>query len=336
MSNFGYFKNPVRYYKQLPKALRHQIDKISEKLNSNVDVQVYKTQILNSLSRDKYNKFSLNMKSSIALRLAILLKFNYSLFLTPEWWDIGLYCYDDSGNRVFIKEKIAQTARVFVASGLRNNKKPVVVKMYKSTKLDTSYEIDNYVKLKATGCKMPWFSSTYKFWNHPVLVMEKLEPITKEDDEYLIATHVLEQLEYLHTFAIHNGLKPNNIMKKIKNNKIQYFTIDYGGSATKKLKYGYLRFKRSPPTTSQPKAKKQITTAVNDFIELGYTMKMLQLRRRKLSCKIRKNKKTGKIVDPVRSNFKGRLFAYMKRINKIDPRNVTHKDYQDLILKLKN
>ena len=211
---------------------------------------------------------------------------------------------------------------MFVLQGRLDDDVPIVVKWYQSNKRDTLYEIGIYKKLRHLKCPVPWFSSTYEFWNSPVLVMERLQGLTKEDDEFEVAIEVIKQLRYLHQFGIHNDLKPGNIMKRMQNGKPVYFMIDHGGVATQPLGYGYRRWIWSPKWTCQrPHASNQITTPKHDFIELGYTMKTMQ------------NWTTGD--NHIRSGFTDKLAKYMDRVVRIDEKNVTGKDYDDLIELLK-
>lgn len=193
----------------------------------------------------------------------------------------------------------------------------LVVKWYTSGERKTFYEIEVYLKLKEKGCPLPYFSCNYEFWGEPVLVMEKLLPLKrKEEDIFLMGIHVLEQLEYLHSFAIHCDIKPENVMKKMDNNGIYYFLIDYGGVALEPLKYGYKRWIWSKYWTSQePHVKKQVVTARHDFKELCYTMNYL----------------SGNQVSNYRKDFTGRLKDFMSRVKRVDKTNVRSKDYKELI-----
>lgn len=136
---------------------------------------------------------------------------------------------------------------------------------------------------------------------------------------------ILNQLKIAHQICIHNDIKPDNIMKR---GEIicEYFLIDWGGATTKKLGYGYERRVWSPKWTSQPMNQpEQLTTAVNDFIELGFTMQAIQNIRKGLPNK----------QNLFQYNFKGKIKTYMQRINSINRKNIVARDYDDLISILK-
>lgn len=223
-----------------------------------------------------------------------------------------VFCYDDNGHIAKL-EKVFDCGRyVFLIKG-RVDDTPVIVKWYQNKRRDTSYEIGIYNKLKELGCPVPWFSSTYEFWNTPVLVIEELQPLGKEDDEFVVAVEVLNQLQYLHQVAVYNNMKPADIVKRVVDGKTTYFLIDYGGVATQKLEHGYRRWCWTPKWTSQtPHEKDQVTTAKNDFLELGSVIKTLQ-------------------EDNGRYECNDKLERFMKRVNEVNEKNIMSKDYLDLI-----
>lgn len=192
--------------------------------------------------------------------------------------------------------------------------KPWVIKWFRKGSLTVEYETSIYRGLKKKGCPLPYFSPSYRFWNDPVLVLEMMEEIGKDDDYREMGCQVLCQLEHLHTFGVHNDIKPGNIMKRGE----KYFLIDYGGVASERLEYGYRRWTWSGTWTSQKiHVKDQVTTHKNDLIELGYTLNAL----RKLSL--------GEGGD-VRCGFEGEVGAYMDLVRKMDKRRTGHFDYSDL------
>ena len=161
--------------------------------------------------------------------------------------------------------------------------------------------------------------------------MEKLFPITKDDNEFEVALEVMKQLVYLHQFGIHNDIKPGNIMKRIVNGKPKYLLIDYGGVATQRLSYGFKRWIWSPKWTSQElHGKNQVTTAKNDFIELVYTMKTIQNMRNGEDKRHRRNK-DGEEEDNIRTGFVGRLAKLHDRVEQVNPKDIKEEDYLDII-----
>ena len=187
----------------------------------------------------------------------------------------------------------------YVRIGFTEKKHSLVVKWFRNQDMDISFEMALYKRLKLLGCPLPYFSCSYRFWKDKVLLMEELEPLSEKDDPYQIGICVLEQLSYLHTFAVHNDIKPNNIMKKGR----KYYLIDFGGVALKKLAHGYKRWNWSEKWTSQKMyVKKQITTYKNDLIELGYTLNHLS---------------NTSLKDP-RSGFQGKIAQYMEEVRKLE------------------
>lgn len=90
-------------------------------------------------------------------------------------------------------------------------------------------EIKNYERLKqAGGATVEIAEGEWMYGHKRMLVMEKLLPLDEYDDEAEIAIQLLtNQLPYLHTFAVHADLKPDNIMKRNKKDgSIEYFIID--------------------------------------------------------------------------------------------------------------
>lgn len=304
----------VSYYENLPDQLKNQLARLESQFTSDRDI----VPVAESLYKDygrKYRKYP-NIRR-LVFRVAML-KVIASDFLFDEQWFPYVHCYDERDHKIKFEKTLTIGRYVFVLLGRLNDTLPVVVKWYQSHRRDTSYEIDIYKKLRHAKLNMPWFSSTYQFWNSPVLVMEKLHPLDKEDDEFKVGIEVLKQLMTIHTIGIHNDIKPGNVMKRMKNGKPIYFIIDYGGITTEKYKYGYRRWIWTPKWTCQrPHAKNQVTTPKHDFIELGYTIKTMQ------------NWTTGD--SRIREGFSGKLAKYMDRVALIDEKHVKSKDYHDLI-----
>ena len=138
------------------------------------------------------------------------------------------------------------------------------------------YEIQIYCKLRQLKCPIPWFSSSFYLWDRSVLVLESLTLLSDIDDPCQIGQDILQQLKYLHKFGVHNNIKPNNIGVHLQNNKRNYFLLNYEGTATETLKYGYRRRVWPAHNSSQlPQCGNQVTTAKNDFLELGYTLRTM-------------------------------------------------------------
>lgn len=309
----------VSAYDKLPESLRKQISKLHNIFKNDEDIVPVALSLYRKYGiREKGKRGDKNEQLRKTLFRVAMLKVIAPDYLLDDKWFPYVQCYDTRGHIVKLEKTVTMGRHVFVIQGRLDDGGPVIVKWYQSNKRDTLYEIGIYKRLRQIRCSCPWFSSTYEFWNSPVLVMEKLQPLTKEDDEFEVSIEVIKQLKYLHTFGIHNDLKPGNIMKRVHNGRPTYFMIDHGGVATSRLGYGYRRWIWSPKWTCQrPHAANQITTAKHDFIELGYTMKTMQ------------NWTSGD--NHIRSGFSGKLEKYMNRVARIDERNITAKDYDDLI-----
>lgn len=163
---------------------------------------------------------------------------------------------------------------VYVASGYLNDRYPVVIKCYKDKYTNTQDEIEMYNIFDDIIEDFLWYRSDFEYKETPILMMEKLESINLYDDECEIAIDVLELLRYMHKHCVHNGIKPDNILKRDDG---KYFLIDYGSVANIKKDYGYIRRSWSKLWACQYEMKGQITTPKHDFIELGFTMQFLNL-----------------------------------------------------------
>ena len=321
MSQSLSISHPLSMYDELPVPLKKQLGKIEEHFTNEDRIKELAERVYRKMSKEatlKKRSFSKTEYRKTALHIAMFLAIESSYFLSPRWYKY-IQCYNPKGSLIQLDNRISKGKHVAVMSGKLNGETPVVVKWYQSNRRDTLYEINIYKKLREIGCKTPWFSSSYSFWDFPILVLEKLKPLTKDDNEFEMGAQILEQLKMLHdNIGIHNDVKPGNVMKRDVKGTPEYLMIDHGGVATKKLSYGYRRWIWSPKWTSQePHVHKQLTTAKNDFIELGYTMKTMQ--------NWRTHEKS------VRSGFTGRLLKFMNRVDQVNPRQIVAKDYSDLI-----
>lgn len=309
-------KSVVDFYKELPKPLKKQISALEDTFENDKEIgNAYKK--LYSTYGKKYKNYPKIKK--ILFRIALYRVISPDFLFEKKYYP-HVFAYDGRGHSITLKKSISIGKHVFVIAGLLDNDQniPMVLKWYKSGSRDTSFEVEQYAKLRGLNCPLPWFSSTYEFWGSPVLVIEKLESLGPEDDEFKVGIEVIKQLLYVHQIGIHNDIKPGNVMKRMENGKAKYFIIDYGGVATKRLGHGYQRWIWSPKWTCQdPHEERQITTPKHDFIELGYTMKTLQNWTTKDTA--------------IRENFSGKLLKYMNCVNVMDERNITKQDYKNLI-----
>lgn len=306
----------IDYYNSLDKPLKRQLIKLQKILIEDKDIHKIFRKYFPYANSEYTNNPEL-------FRLAILYCIPSIYFFEKQWFKY-VYCYDNSGHKIYPKKIISVNKHTYVLIGQGQKKynQDFIIKWYQSGKRNILIEIEMYQRLQNLDCPVPYFASKFYFWDEPVLIMEKLNQLDKNDDEYTVAISILEQLEYLHTFGVHNDIKPQNIMKRLTGDHPIYFLIDHGGLTTEKLKYGFRRRIWSAKFTSQkPHGSNQLTTAKNDLLELGYTMKYLQI----------KNKPHLNISQDIKSDFKGKLKNYMKRISKINKEQINKNDYSDLI-----
>lgn len=319
----------IQNYENLPKLLREQLSKFGLEFSKDDKVKLEVSRLL-SQSRKQLEKLPSRDRKYI-IRAAYeyaLLKVKPVMKMLRTSYFSTLRCYTLNGSETIeLKNIIQRGEHVRVMEGKSYpSGTTVVVKWYESGKKNVMSEIQAYKRMKELGATVPNFSSGFQLWNRPVLVMEKLYPIGPNDDEFEMARQVLPQLQILHRFAVHNDLKPGNVMK---NSRGDYLVIDYGGIATTKFQHGFRRAIWSPYWCSQiSRGRDQITTAKNDFIELGYTMKTLQNHRVGIMGRIRLGQKGN---DPIRTGFTGKLRLYMDYVEQINERNILPQDYQNIM-----
>lgn len=316
-----------REYNKLPEAFRSQLRLINKQFESSRRVQDTYTEL-----KRRYGARAHFIELFI---IAIFRTFRAPEMMEDNWLN-QLSCYaptwagdEKRPSSVQLVKTLKNGKRVRVIEGRLcfpgNNKRcnmPVVVKWYQSDKRDITHEMGMYTRLKELGCDIPWFSQRFCFWQEPVLVIEKLEALSLDDDENELGVDVIRQLKFIHRFGVHCDLKPGNIMKKTQAGRKKFYVIDYGGVATTPLRDGYARWLWTPRWTSQKKHEKnQVTYPKNDLIELGYTMRDMQIDH--------DHGRAVKDKDP-RSGFHGRLKKFMKKLEST-PNYPTEKDYDSLI-----
>jgi hypothetical protein len=346
----------IQYYQSLDKKIREQLIYIQENfIPENIELkfklhntgkQIYKRiRSLNDPTDPNKNKL-------IAKQLAILEWIEFKEYLLNKNWYKNIYCFDDRDNKVYFDYVIHQghfvsktnrvDPRVVVVRGTRNNRLPVVIKWSHTNMRNMQHEIDIYKRLRKMNCPVPWFSTSFQLLNTKVLVLEELQVLGPQDDEFEMSKQIIQQLKYLHEFGCHNDIKPGNIMRrktlqeKQENSEFnhaivsnhEYFLIDHGGVAIKRFDYGYKRWTWTPKFTSQKRREHaQITTPKNDLLELGYTMKAIQ------AMRLDKNDKRRQIV---KSGFDGKLKKYMDYVVGISDKKIMDatfrtKVYSDLL-----
>jgi len=313
-------------YKDLPSLLQDQLSHLDPYFNGDAHFQKSFSKYLKRLGHSHdYSKREIKILARMFLLESIS---------APEIIDLmghgknkiqssDLICYDHHHHWIRLKDKIATGRHVRVVTGSLEDSLPVVMKWYRSSRKDTRYEIEVYQKLKYLGCTLPWFSGKFKFWDEPVLVLERLESLDSKDHFQDVGRAILKQLETVHEICIHNDIKPGNIMRKTVKGRSKYYLIDYGGVTLERLEYGFRRKIWSPKWTCQTSGERdQVTTPWHDFIELGFTMKAIE------------NWRTGDWF--TQSGFQGTLARYMDQVHRLDPKRITLKDYRTLRKTLKH
>jgi serine/threonine protein kinase len=213
---------------------------------------------------------------------------------------------------------------------------PVIIKFFEHGHHNVSDEIHIYEKIRKAGGDTPWFSKNYEVWGEPVLIMQKLDKITTDDNEYKIGIDVINQLRYIHKFGVHSDIKPSNVMKC--NFKNKYFLIDNGGVTTDKLAYGYRRHtwterwtsQKMHPTDENENTLNQITTSKHDLVENVFMMRGIQIVRENFPGKtVRVHLQDG---DNPQKGIRGILRLYCEKLAPIDRKKpVSDGDYDALI-----
>lgn len=300
-------------YLNLPLAFRDQLDhiwKLSKEHNSLNQNILRDLKKFNKQDRKRILKIMFFRETSASDILTSLNKWT-----EPE----DFICYNTFGKWIGFHKVIASGRNVILFEGKRKRVgDDLVIKWYQSEKKDTNYEVSIYEKLQSMNAKLPFFISGYYFWETPVLVLEKLDPVDTKADEIEMGIQILDQLKTVHKLCIHNDIKPGNIMRKGN----IYYLIDYGGVTTERLGWGFRRRVWSPKWTCQKiHEPNQVTGPKHDFIELGYTMQYLSDSRAGIKFK--------------RGRYSGKIRNYMEEVKKITSNNVKKEDYDRLISILK-
>lgn len=254
-----------------------------------------------------------------------------------------LYVYGNKGNNIRLNSLIYKGKRVsVVAASLHDGiseRKLVVKHYYKPEVKDTTHEIGVYHLLRKSidprhlDRLLPWFSTGYQFYGEPVMVMEALNRLDHEDNAYQVGADIIHHLSYLHGIGgIHCDIKPDNIMSKSPaGGKTRvYYLIDFGGVTMLKLEEGWERFIWTPKWTVQEPKKGRIVFPKHDLLELGVTMRALQIWNEQ-------GAKTELRRDQIHTGFRGRLRRYMHRVNSLPYTDYYHpsvyRELADILLK---
>jgi hypothetical protein len=317
--------NLIETYDSLPMRLKEQLSHLERHFKNDQNIREYYRHMVKTI-KDDGGKIKTS-DHDIIFRLAILTVASPMNIIHQNYFPL-ISCYHEKDeNKIFTFRSLLKEGRHAKVLECTGGTKTRIMKWYKSNKRDTCFEIGIYDKLSSMeeSKYLPWYSSSYFFWNNRVLIIEKLKPLSRHDDEYLLGIQIIEQLRPLHKFGIHCDIKPQNVMKKKSKTDVIYYLIDYGGVATEKLEHGYRRWLWSPHWTSQLKHEQnQVTTAKADFVELAFTMKAIQ--------NMKKGDDKGM---QVKKGFKGKLQTYMNYVSKIDDKNIPLDIHDKLIEILK-
>lgn len=236
-----------------------------------------------------------------------------------------LLAYNRKGETITVSKIIYKGRHSVVLEG-KYGDMPVVIKHYSSGSRNVTFESRIYQKMKDAGAPVIWFDTHWRLWGEPVLVLEKCYPLSTRDDPMEVGVEVIKQLQILHSLStLHCDVKPGNILVRVgKNNTREFRLCDFGGAATERKSWGWLRSTWTSKYCSQPPhVRGQIAGPKNDLIETLFTIHALEMERNSIS--------SCSTCHPIRSGFTGVLARAMRRIEAIDPRRVTDKDYKDLI-----
>lgn len=318
----------IEEYQALDKPLKQQLKSVAPYFSRDAEIDELTDKLVRQLYKKGYIPFTQNrqLTKDEVKRLALYsVVYNFigprSLMCDRFFRDIYAY---DKNSRIYF-DKILSTGDHVKLLGGTLPEREVVMKYYQSAKKDTSYEMDLYHRIEIAGARLPWYSTNFKFWGEPVLIVEKLDCIDdpdRYDDPYEVGVQLLDFLRRIHPFMLHSDIKIQNILKRRLNHNVTfYYLIDYGGSTTQKQGNFYIRRCWTKMTASQPKigGGTQLSSPKNDLIELLYALRQIQL----------KNK--GKYIGNCQRGFRGRLKTYRERLIDVNDANITAQDYQDLI-----
>jgi len=261
---------------------------------------------------------------------------------TQEMIDTGIfYAIDYQGNKVILTKKLGfqPGQNVFLGKIIFANGSPpleVVVKFTDTEGGDPiSEEIQNWADFIATYTSKgqepntPYIDDNFYMFTQQAMIIEKLESITREMvnvDLTNFSTQILDQLQHLHEFACHSDLKPDNIMKRIGQEK--YFIIDLGGISNIPSNYGYKRKSFTPLFTSQIEYLGVIITPKYDLLEFWFVLNYFTMDEERLAFyenKIKTKPSWWRYIYP-RANTK--MEDYMRLMAVTDERSVTFRTYE--------
>jgi serine/threonine protein kinase len=205
-----------------------------------------------------------------------------------------LKCWNESsGERIYIKKKLASDENTIVLSGVLKSTDgsssssgdiEVIIKHCSDHRCSSDLEASYYHFLYPQIPGLPGHFSGFQLsdvsrkHSRPVLVLQKLQPLTSEDNSFIVGSHIVRQLQKMHGMRILWGsTKPDNVMK----NGSMYTMIDFGSIV--RVSDGNCRKSFSHRWSSQKDKGEESCVAIfawNDLYELGRTVVGLELERR--------------------------------------------------------
>lgn len=233
----------------------------------------------------------------------------------------------------FIEPTINSNRNIF--SGIYENKEKIPVTIewlepkYVKNIMDTPI-LDEMAFLDdviSKGVDTYFVKLDYNFWGLPVLIKEQLLPLDLNDfkpkNVYTLGIKILNTFKSLHTFGILNDLSIDNIGKNLKG---EYHILNYSNMANTELYYGYRRTYWNNLWSSQVTETEQVTTAVNDLLELGYLLNYM-LNVNEFGSQIPELKTTVKEIDEIRTPVIHKYITEIKKTSSLE------KNY-DILIKI--
>lgn len=254
--------------------------------------------------------------------------------------DQVIYAYNDDGERIYIKDIIRFDDSQHVCLGMMTKSSPSMcstseekqmwmVKWNVDPKVGedlTSMAFSKWDMISDTGAEIPKILKNFYLLDFPVVVMESLEPLDASDYNQKLVLSIISYIEKIISIGVNNNIKPSNLLKKIKEDQIQYFVVDAEKMAIEEKDYGFQRFSWTSEWASQVIDSQTITTVKNDLLEFGYTLHFLSQMNEITDAEME-----NRIINQIRiSEMPDELLNWMNRVRLIDEQDIKLNDFIDL------
>jgi hypothetical protein len=254
--------------------------------------------------------------------------------------DQVIYAYNDDGERIYIKDIIRFDDSQHVCLGMMTKSSPSMcstseekqmwmVKWNVDPKVGedlTSMAFSKWDMISDTGAEIPKILKNFYILDFPVVVMESLEPLDASDYNQKLVLSIISYIEKIISIGVNNNIKPSNLLKKIKEDQIQYFVVDAEKMAIEEKDYGFQRFSWTSEWASQVIDSQTITTVKNDLLEFGYTLHFLSQMNEITDAEME-----NRIINQIRiSEMPDELLNWMNRVRLIDEQDIKLNDFIDL------